>query len=144
MYFYNLLRCHFLILVVTKYTKIMLDNYINSLFHPSSIMTTILIAFAQIVLGPVQPYSAESWPKTPIVYFIMTIGRDNHDTVEARCTSVQQYKRSILQLRHDSHQNSFHQPMLSPAQYSLNGAESWPKTPLIYSFSLAQVVPGLV
>ena len=49
-------------------------------------------------------------------------------TVVARWTAGQQVERSILRQGNDSSQISSHSPRLSPAQYSLNSAESWPKT----------------
>ena len=55
-------------------------------------------------------------------------------TVVARWTTDQQVEWSILRQGHDSLQNSSHLPRLSPAQYSLNSAELWPKTPIISYF----------
>ena len=36
--------------------------------NPGAWFITKLISFAQVVLGPVYPYSAELWPKTPIIF----------------------------------------------------------------------------
>ena len=56
-----------------------------------------------------------------------------HGTVVTHWTADQQVERSILLQGHGSQKNSSHSLRLSPAQYSLNCAKLWPKTPIIHS-----------
>ena len=37
---------------------------------PGAWFITKFISLAQVVPGPVWPYSAESWPKTPFIYVL--------------------------------------------------------------------------
>ena len=115
---------------------------ISDLFAASSWFIRLfsgVVSLALVVAGPVYPQSAESKPKTLLIFrcgkieIVICIHRGVRGTVVARWTAGQQVKRSIHQ-GHDSQPNSFHQPRLSPAQYSLYSAESWPKIPF-YSYA---------
>ena len=57
-------------------------------------------------------------------------------TMVTRWTTDQRLERSILHQGHHTLQNS--SPRLSPAQYCLTSAESWPKSPII---SLCNLTP---
>ena len=53
------------------------------------------------------------------IHYLCIRQGSNHGTVVTHWTAGQHVERLILHLGHDSYKNSSHQPMVSPAQYSL-------------------------